>query len=105
MDLAIDRPWMTAFGTELYPTPFEKAAAISESIVRNHPFNDGNHRTALAALHLILGLHQLKLAAPKDAQKDMIIGVGAGTIEFRNFVQWIQQYSILRPDSGEIPHS
>jgi death-on-curing protein len=35
---------------DLYPTPYEKAAAIGESIVKNHPFIDGNKRTGFLSI-------------------------------------------------------
>ena len=34
--LSVERPWMTVGGDPAYKTPFEKAAAIAEAIVRNH---------------------------------------------------------------------
>lgn len=43
---AIARPYQTFDGLELYPEPIEKAAALFESIISNHPFIDGNKRTA-----------------------------------------------------------
>lgn len=45
LDSALNRPWQTFGGEELYPTCFEKAAAIAESVILNHPFVDGNKRT------------------------------------------------------------
>jgi len=46
LDSALNRPWQTFASEDLYPTCFEKAAAILESIILNHPFIDGNKRTA-----------------------------------------------------------
>ena len=45
LDSALNRPFQTFDGNELYPSPIEKAAAMLESIVKNHPFIDGNKRT------------------------------------------------------------
>jgi death-on-curing protein len=45
MESAIARPYQSFGGEDLYPTVFEKAAAIAESIIINHPFIDGNKRT------------------------------------------------------------
>ncbi|MEP1096365.1 MAG: type II toxin-antitoxin system death-on-curing family toxin, partial [Cyclobacteriaceae bacterium] len=42
---ALNRPFQTFDGNELYPTVIDKAAAILESIIKNHPFIDGNKRT------------------------------------------------------------
>ena len=46
LESAINRPYQTFDGQELYPSPIDKAAAIFESIISNHPFIDGNKRTA-----------------------------------------------------------
>ena len=47
MESAIARPYQTFGGEDLYPTEFEKAATIAESIIINHPFVDGNKRTVV----------------------------------------------------------
>lgn len=46
---AVFRPQTSAFGEDAYPTIHEKAAALLHSLARNHPFIDGNKRTAWAA--------------------------------------------------------
>jgi death-on-curing protein len=46
---AVARPFATFGGQELYPTDFEKAAALFHSLIKSHPFMDGTKRTALAA--------------------------------------------------------
>jgi len=47
---AINRPFQTFDQQELYETPADKAAAIFESLIINHPFMDGNKRTAYVLL-------------------------------------------------------
>nr|WP_319455134.1 MULTISPECIES: Fic family protein [unclassified Mycobacterium] len=49
LDSATTRPQATVFGEDAYPTVHEKAAAVLHSLARNHPFIDGNKRTAWAA--------------------------------------------------------
>jgi death-on-curing protein len=57
---ACARPFQTAFGEETYPEAYQKAAALFHGIVNNHPFADGNKRTAtFAALVLLMNLFQL----------------------------------------------
>ncbi|MGH9432547.1 MAG: type II toxin-antitoxin system death-on-curing family toxin [Terriglobia bacterium] len=96
-ELSVARPWMTVFGEQAYKTPFEKAAAIAEAIVRNHPFNDGNHRTALAAAHLVLGLHDLALVASDDELRDTIRQLGGGALSMGEFGAWLERRCVLRP--------
>lgn len=54
LDSALNRPYQTFNGQELYPRPIDKAAAIIESIVKNHPFVDGNKRTGYVLARLLL---------------------------------------------------
>lgn len=46
---AVARPFATFAGQELYPTNFEKAAALFHSLIKSHPFMDGTKRTAFSA--------------------------------------------------------
>jgi death on curing protein len=54
LNSAINRPFATFDQQELYPEPVDKAAAILESIVTNHPFIDGNKRTGYVLARLLL---------------------------------------------------
>jgi death on curing protein len=47
---AVERPQMVAFGVEVHPTIWHKAAALFQSIVQGHVFRNGNKRTGLYAL-------------------------------------------------------
>ncbi len=67
---ALDRPWFAFFGTKpLFPEPYDKAAALMESIIRSHPFSSGNKRTAYIAgitlLRMLTG--ERVLASPEEA--------------------------------------
>jgi death on curing protein len=54
LEAAVARPSASAFGEDAYPTLAEKAAALLHSVARNHPFTDGNKRTAtLSALMML----------------------------------------------------
>ncbi|GFH38503.1 type II toxin-antitoxin system death-on-curing family toxin [Streptomyces pacificus] len=54
---AIERPRMSVFGVELYPTLHEKAAALLHSVARNHALIDGNKHTAWLAMRVLLRLN------------------------------------------------
>jgi death-on-curing protein len=49
IDAAVTRPRTTVFGLDAYPDDFGKAAALLQSLARNHALGDGNKRTAWAA--------------------------------------------------------
>jgi death on curing protein len=95
-DLAVARPWMTAFGEEIYKTPFQKAAAIAEAIARGHPFNDGNHRTALAAAHKVLARFDLIIVAMGPELREAILALGGGVVSIDDFARLLERKSALR---------
>ena len=66
-DLA--QPRLTFGGEELYPTIAEKAAALGFSLIKNHPFVDGNKRTGHAAMETFLFLNGFEIDATVDEQE------------------------------------
>jgi death on curing protein len=63
LDAAIARPKATVFGLDAYPDDFTKAAALLQSLARNHALVDGNKRTAWAAAWTFLHINDIELAA------------------------------------------
>ncbi len=63
LDSAAHRPLTALGGTSKYQTPYDAAAALGHSIVNNHPFIDGNKRTALLAMIAVLDREHIGLAA------------------------------------------
>src|SRR5258708_38215492 len=58
---AVFRPQSTFSGKDLYETHFEKAAALMHSLIKNHPFIDGNKRTGTVAAFIYLKLNNIKI--------------------------------------------
>lgn len=54
LESAVGRPFHSAFGEDAYPTVIEKAAALFHSLISNHPFHNGNKRTAVIAFDSFL---------------------------------------------------
>ena len=61
LDAAVARPQATAFGVDVYPDLFTKAAALLQSPARNHALVDGNKRTAWAAAWTFLYINGVEL--------------------------------------------
>jgi death on curing protein len=62
LDAAVARPRATVFGVDAYPDLYTKAAALLQSIARNHALVDGNKRTAWAAAWTFLYINGIELA-------------------------------------------
>ncbi len=75
---ALGRPFHTWEGKDLYPSSFEKAAALLEAICINHPFVDGNKRTALVAAAYLLRKHDAHLAVPTEEGECFMLEVAQG---------------------------
>jgi death-on-curing protein len=80
---AAARPRTTVFGQDAYPGVWEKAAALMESLGRNHCLIDGNKRLAWNATWLFLGLngHDLRERLDEDAAEQFVVDVVTGKLE------------------------
>jgi death-on-curing protein len=65
------------------------AAAYGFGIARNHPFVDGNKRTALASMIVFLNLNKLDLDAPQEAATAIVLALAAGEIGEDVLARWI----------------
>ncbi|MFD0792296.1 type II toxin-antitoxin system death-on-curing family toxin [Mucilaginibacter litoreus] len=89
LQAALARPYMTFDNQDLYPTAVEKATAIFESLIINHPFIDGNKRIAYALLRIILAEAGLTINASQEDKYEMAISASMGTIKFDQIKDWV----------------
>lgn len=90
---ALARSFQTFDGAELYPSIFEKAAVLVESILINHPFIDGNKRTGYGLFRIYLGLYGFEISASTENRYELIINIASGTLKFEGIVLWLQQHT------------
>jgi death-on-curing protein len=90
LDAALQRPFAGFGETEFYPSAEEKAAALLESIAKNHPFVDGNKRTAYVLMRLMLLENGKDLVASQDEKYDFVVEVTSGKVNFEQIVTWIR---------------
>ena len=83
---AAARPGTSVLGDEAYPDLETKAAALLESLVRNHALIDGNERLGWLALVLFLALNGHRLGADDDEAYDLVIGVAGGRHDIPSIV-------------------
>jgi death on curing protein len=73
------------------PTVFDLAAACAHGIARNHPFLDGNERTALVASGVFLELHGHRLLASEPKAVIATLELAAGNLSQRGFAMWLEK--------------
>lgn len=90
---AVARPQATFENQELYPGLFTKAAALFESLVGNHPFIDGNKRTAITAAGLFLRINHYRLTASNQQLEDFTLLCAQRMIPLPQVVTWFETHS------------
>ena len=92
---AAARPKTTVFGQDAYPGIWEKAAALMESLGRNHALIDGNKRLAWTATWLFLGLngHMLREPLDEDVAEQFVIDVVTGKLEIPQIAGGLLSFS------------
>ena len=83
LDSACHRPSASMFGTDAYPTLILKAAALLHSLTANHPFLDGNKRTAWLATVVFLRDNGAEVTAPDEydgAAARLVLSIADGSL-------------------------
>ena len=88
---AIAQPMMSFDGKDLYPTLHEKAAALCYSLIKNHPFTDGNKRMAHAAMEIFLILNSFEIDSNIDEQEKLILGIASGKLTREYLISWLRK--------------
>lgn len=91
LEAAINRPFQTFGGDDLYPSAFEKAAALAESLIINHPFADGNKRTGMLAMVALLKEYGIHVKASNTELYNFTISISTGECRFEQIVQWLKE--------------
>ena len=91
LNSSINRPFATFDQQELYPEPIEKAAAILESIVTNHPFVGGNKRTGYVIARLLLLKSGFDIEATQEDKYEMVIAVSKGEWKYEQIKNWLTE--------------
>lgn len=90
LESALARPFQTFGGEDLYPSMLEKAAAIGESIIVNHPFLDGNKRTGYILMEAVLRFGGEKISCNDDEIYQFVIEISTGDKKFEQIVEWLK---------------
>lgn len=90
----LGRPQATFDGSELHTELFSKGAALMDSLIRNHPFVDGNKRTAIAAAGLFLRLNGFSLVVDCDEMVRFTLGCAQSEMELSEISAWLRIHCI-----------
>lgn len=94
IEAALQLPFQTFDGNELYPSDIDKIARLSFSLTCNHPFLDGNKRIGAFALAICLKLNSYKTNISDDELSKMFLSLAAGNVDFDSFKKWVEEHII-----------
>ncbi len=93
LESAVGRPLSSFDGKDLYPNIFYKSAALLQSLLKNHPFVDGNKRTALSSAGLFLRINRYVLKNMHKEEIEFAIRVDNEHLSIEQIVAWLKQYT------------
>lgn len=91
---ALGRPQATFQGKDLYPDLFSKSAALMDSLVRNHPFVDGNKRTAITSSSLFLLVNGYRLEVENNELVRFSVACAQSQLSLEEIAAWFKKYCI-----------
>lgn len=94
LESAIATQTQNIFGEDLYPTIYEKSAAIIRGIIADHAFVDGNKRTAMLAGLTFLEINNLKIKANQGDIEDFAVKVAVDKLDVKSIADWIHKITI-----------
>ena len=89
LDSALENPFQSFGGEELYPTIQAKAARLGYGLIKNHCMIDGNKRIGTHAMLVFLALNGIELKYMQKELYETILDVAAGKIEYEDLLQWV----------------
>ena len=94
LDSALNAPFQTFGGEDVYPSLQQKAARLCFGLVKNHPFLDGNKRIGAHVMLVFLALNGIELQHTQTELSDVILQLAAGTIQSSDLLNWILAHQI-----------
>ena len=94
LDSALNAPFQTFGGEDVYPSLQQKAAHLCFGLVKNHPFVDGNKRIGAHVMLVFLALNGIELQYTQTELSDIILQLAAGTIQSSDLLNWVLTHQI-----------
>ena len=89
LDSALETPFQSFAGEELYPTIQAKAARLGYGLIKNHTMLDGNKRIGAHAMLVFLALNGIEMKYTQKELYETVLSVAAGSLEYEDWLQWV----------------
>ncbi|MCI8583589.1 MAG: type II toxin-antitoxin system death-on-curing family toxin [Dorea sp.] len=94
LDSALESPFQSFGGEELYPSIQSKAARLCYGLVKNHAMIDGNKRIGVHAMLVFLAVNGYELKYTQKELSEIILDVAAGKKEYEDILSWILEHQV-----------
>lgn len=89
LESALEAPFQSFGGEELYPSIQQKAARLGYGLIKNHPFADGNKRIGTHTMLVFLALNGIELDYMQEELETIILKIAASEVQAEALLQWL----------------
>lgn len=93
LESALELPFQTFGGNDLYPSIIQKAARIGYSLVSNHPFVDGNKRIGIHVMLVFLALNGIDISYTQEDLVQIGLSLAEDTMTFEELSAWLSSHN------------
>ena len=93
LESALETPFQTFDGKDLYPALIQKAARLGHSLVSNHPFVDGNKRIGIHTMLVFLAVNGVEIECTQKELIDIGLSLADGTMDAEKLLIWLSLHN------------
>lgn len=93
LDSALNLPFQSFDGEDIYKTIQAKAARLGFSLINNHSFVDGNKRIGILAMLVSLEINGIEIICTDEELIELGLGVADGSVSYKDLLNWIIDHS------------
>lgn len=93
LESALEAPFQTFDGKDLYPALIQKAARLGHSLVSNHPFVDGNKRIGIHTMLVFLAVNGIEIECTQKELIDVGLALADGTMDAEKLLIWLSSHN------------
>ncbi|WP_438447687.1 type II toxin-antitoxin system death-on-curing family toxin [Gorillibacterium sp. sgz5001074] len=94
LESALQRPFSTFDGNDLYEGTIHKISVATYSLIKNHGFVDGNKRIGVATMLLLLRMNGITIKYSQDELIELGLSTAEGKMKENDIYQWIQRHQV-----------
>lgn len=93
LESALEAPFQTFGGKDLYPALIQKAARLGYSLISNHPFVDGNKRIGIHTMLVFLALNGVEIECAQKELIDVGLSLADGKMNAEELLIWLSSHN------------